>query len=322
MLSFESMHFLTGEELSRENLLSLIEIADTHRKRRGLKQTLPLKGKTVGLIFEKPSLRTRVSFTVGIQELGGQVLELTSSQKKSEEPEDTIRVLQGMLHGVMWRTFDHSVLERTVAVSRIPIINGLSNTHHPCQALADLLTLYQRFGRLDGLKLAYLGDGNNVLHSLLLLAPLVGVDVHYACPEGYQPQKDIVRRAQVRAKLSGARVRDFKTPKEAVRGCHAVYTDVWTSMGFENENAERLKALNPYQLNIEVFERALPNAIAMHCLPMVRGQEITSEVADHARSCLFQQAENRLHTQKALLQGLFATQQKILGKSAEYSYVV
>ncbi len=174
------MHALFNrEELSQKELLALIHHAEELRQRRGVKSSSPLKGRTVALIFEKPSLRTRVSFTVGVQELGGQVMELLGSQKKSEEPEDTVRVLQGMIHGVMLRTFDHSTLERMAAVSRIPVINGLSDQHHPCQAIADLLTLFQRFGRLKGLKLAYVGDGNNVLHSLLLLAPLVGVDVFF-----------------------------------------------------------------------------------------------------------------------------------------------
>jgi ornithine carbamoyltransferase len=322
MLSFESMSFLTGEELAQKELLDLIHYAEDLRKHRGVKSGAQLKGKTVALIFEKPSLRTRVSFTVGVQELGGQVMDLLSSQKKNETPEDTIRVLQGLIHGVMLRTFDHGILERMTSVSRIPVINGLSDTHHPCQALADLLTLYQRFGRLKGLKLAYVGDGNNILHSLLLLAPFVGVDVHYACPDGYQPNVEILKRARARAETGQARIVAFDSPKEAVMGAHAVYTDVWTSMGFESENEARLKALKDYQLNLELFALASPTAIAMHCLPMVREQEITSDVADHARSALFQQAENRLHAQKALMIGLFAAQQKLMGKGVEYSHVV
>nr|HMN68667.1 hypothetical protein [Bdellovibrionales bacterium] len=170
MPRFKSMHFLTGEELSPAELTALIQDAEQMRLRRGAEVVRPLTGKTVALIFEKPSLRTRVSFTVGVQELGGYVMELLSSQRKSEEPEDTIRVLQGMVHGVMLRTFDHSALERMVAKATIPVINGLSDSHHPCQAIADILTVYQRFGRLKGVKIAYFGDGNNVLHSLLLLA--------------------------------------------------------------------------------------------------------------------------------------------------------
>lgn len=316
MLQFNSQHFLTGEELSREELLALIEGAEQLRLNRGREgQPEPLKGKTVALIFEKPSLRTRVSFTVGIQELGGYCMELLGSQKKSEEPEDAIRVLQGMIHGLMLRTFDHSTLERMVSHAKIPVINGLSDSHHPCQALADLLTMYQKFGKLNGLKLAYIGDGNNVLHSLLLLAPFVGVDVHYACPKGFEPDAAIVKRAQARAKAGGAKIKKFATPAEAVKGTHAIYTDVWTSMGFEAENAARLKAFKGFQLNMALFNKARPDAIALHCLPMVRGQEITSDVVEHERSALFQQAENRLHAQKSLMIGLFAAKTAAKEKS-------
>lgn len=323
MLQFKSMHFLTGEELSQKELIALIEGAEQLRQNRGDDhQAQPLKGKTLALIFEKPSLRTRVSFTVGIQELGGNVMELLGSQKKNEDPEDAIRVLQGMIHGLMLRTFDHSTLERMVSKATIPVINGLSDTHHPCQALADILTMYQRFGRLKGLKMSYIGDGNNVLHSLLLLAPFVGIDVHYACPVGYEPNADIVKRAQARAKIGGAQIQKFATPQEAVAGTHAIYTDVWTSMGFEGENAERLKAFQGYQLNLELLNQAQPDAIALHCLPMIKGQEITAEVVEHPRSALFQQAENRLHAQKALMQGLFKSKRKLVSKELAYSHVV
>ncbi len=323
MLQFESMHFLTGEELSQGELMALLKGAEHMRKSRGQqKSSSPLKGKTVALIFEKPSLRTRVSFTVGVTELGGSVMELLSSQQKTEEPEDSIRVLQGMVHGVMVRTFAHSVLERMASKATIPIVNGLSNDHHPCQALADLLTLYQRFGTLKGLKLAYIGDGNNVLHSLLLLAPFLGVDVHYACPGGYQPDASILDRALSRAAMGGAKIRPYKKAADAVAGVHAVYTDVWASMGFENESAERVKAFGEFQLNMDLFNKARPDAIALHCLPMVREQEITGEVVEHSRSALFQQAENRLHAQKALLVGLFMAASRIVKKGIEYSHVI
>lgn len=322
MLQFESMHFLTGEELSQVELMNLISGAEIFRQRRGLSQSSPLNGKTLALIFEKPSLRTRVSFTVAIQELGGGVMELLGSQKKHEEPEDAVRVLQGMVHGLMVRTFDHHSLERMVSKAKIPVVNGLSDTHHPCQALADLLTLYQRFGSLAGLTLSYLGDGNNVLHSLLLLAPFVGVNVHYACPEHCQPDAAILARARQRAALGGATIRSFGSPKEAVRDAHAVYTDVWTSMGFEQESEGREDLFRGYQLNLELFSHALPNAIAMHCLPMVRGQEITEDVIEHSRSALFQQAENRLHAQKALLVGLFEAASSANIKRFEYSDVI
>lgn len=301
---FKTKHFLTGEELTRAELLSLLEAAESMRAHRG--KDLPvLAGKSIALIFEKPSLRTRLSFTVGIAELGGSPVELVGSQKKTEEPEDAIRVLQGMVHGVMLRTFEHSTLERMATHATIPIINGLSDSHHPCQALADLQTLLQCFGKLRGLKLAYIGDGNNVLHSLLLLAPFAGVDVHFACPENFQPDPAILARAERRALEGGAEIKRFATPQEAVKGVDALYTDVWTSMGFEKENEARLKAFSGYQVNLDLLRLASPSAIVMHCLPMIRGQEITDEVVEHPRSALFKQSENRLHAQKALLQGLF-----------------
>lgn len=302
----EVRHFLTGEELSSEELHDLLVEADTMKEERGRGPTATLAGKTVALIFEKPSLRTRVSFTVGVQELGGNVIELQGSQKKSEDPEDAIRVLQGMVHGVMLRTFDHSTLERMVSKATIPVINGLSDTHHPCQALADLLTLQQIFGRLRGLTLSYIGDGNNVLHSLLLLAPKAGVNVNYSCPIGYQPDQEILSRAHLIASKNGAKISSFATPELAVRGTHAIYTDVWTSMGFEKEDTIRLQAFEGYQINIELLAKARPDAIVLHCLPMVKGREITADIVEHPRSALFQQAENRLHAQKALLRRLMA----------------
>lgn len=310
MLNFKTQHFLTGEELSQKELLALIDGAELLRKTRGLEKHQTLLDKSIALIFEKPSLRTRVSFTVGVQELGGSVVELTGSQKKNEDPEDTIRVLQGMVHGVMVRTFEHEILERMVSRATIPVINGLSDLHHPCQALADLQTLKQYFGKLKGLKLAYVGDGNNVLHSLLLLLPYAGVDVHYACPAGHEPSSDILERAHLRAAQAGAKIKKFNSPSEAVAGTNAIYTDVWTSMGFETEDKElakqKLSTFEGYQVNLELYAKAAPGAIVMHCLPMVKGQEITAEMAEHSHSALFAQAENRLHAQKALMMGLFA----------------
>lgn len=301
----KTKHFLTGEELSQTELNQLIDVAIDLKKIRGQEKFHTLENKTLALIFEKPSLRTRVSFSVGIQELGGNVLELLGSQTKSEDPEDSIRVLQGMVHGVMLRTFSHQTLERMISKAQIPVINGLSDSHHPCQVLADLMTLKEKFGILKGLKLAYMGDGNNMLHSLLLLAPFVGVDVHYACPEGYQPDAEIVKRAQARAEQGGAKIQKFNTPAEAVKGVNAIYTDVWTSMGFEAENEARKKAFDGYQVNLPLVKTAAPNAIVLHCLPMIKGQEITEEVVEHSSSALFQQAENRLHAQKALMLGIY-----------------
>lgn len=304
MLQFKTQNFLTGEELSQKELIALINTAESLRLNRKHDARGVLAGKTFALIFEKPSLRTRVSFSVGVQELGGTPLVLESSQKKQEEPEDSIRVLQGMVHGVMLRTFDHAVLEKMVSKSKIPIVNGLSDLHHPCQAIADLQTLKQYFGSLKGLKMAYVGDGNNVLHSLLLMAPFVGVDLHYSCPIGYQPDAEILARAQKRAIAGGANICSFATPQEAVRGVNAIYTDVWISMGQEG-NQEKAKAFAGYQINAELYKLAAEGAILLHCLPMVKGSEITAEMVEHKNSALFAQAENRLHAQKALLTGIY-----------------
>ncbi len=306
MFKLNTKYFLTGEELSVSELNHLLDLALVLKKdRRGL---LALSNKTVGLLFEKPSLRTRVSFTAGILELSGHVIEINSALRKKEKPEHTIRVLQGYLDGLMVRTFEHDILEEMIEFSRIPIINGLSDLHHPCQVLADLMTLKEEFGNLNGLKLAYIGDGNNMLHSLTLLLPPLGIDVHFACPEKFQPDSKILNRAKNRGQEAGAHVIQFKNPLDAVKGVHAVYTDVWASMGFEKtkeEEASHLKNFEGYQLNANLFSGADKNAIVMHCMPINIDQEISKEMINHSRSALFQQSENRLHAQKALMVGLF-----------------
>jgi len=303
MFNLTTKHFLTGEEITQEELMNLLHCAVYLKANKRQKV---LQDKTVALLFEKSSLRTRMSFSVGIEQLSGNVLEITSTQRKKETPADTIRVMQGYVDGLMIRTFEHEILEEMVKHSKIPIINGLSDLHHPCQALADLQTLLECFGKLKGLKLCYIGDGNNVLHSLLLLAPYVGVDVHYACPEGYKPDSTILARAHKRARAGGAEIIEFKTPQEAVAGVNAIYTDVWTSMGQEDEQAERLKAFEGYQVNKSLYSLADSKAIIMHCMPIHEDQEITREMIEHPCSVLFQQSENRMHAQKALLTGLYS----------------
>ncbi len=295
-------HFLTGTELQKGDLLQLLDEAEQLRlDREKGKLSEMLKGKTLALLFEKPSLRTHLSFSVAMRELGGEVVESFSLNRKKEEPEDVAQIVSGYVHAIMLRTHEHSIVERLVSKSKVPVINGLSDTHHPCQTLADLLTLKQRFGKLDGLRLAYVGDGNNILHSLLLLAPMAGVSVSYACPPGFEPSAYVLKQARQIAKETGAVIEGTAKPEKAVRGANAVYTDVWTSMGFEDEGAPRDAAFQGYQLNGKLFALAAPDAIALHCLPMVRGKEITDEVADHERSMIFRQSENRLHAQKALL---------------------
>ncbi len=303
--TLKTKHFLTGTELDHAELEHLLTLAESLREERVRGAQRPeLVQKHVALVFEKPSLRTRVSFTVAVQELSGQVVELSSIGRKNEEPEDTIRVLEGYCHAVMLRTHEHKLLERMVQHARVPVINGLSDTHHPCQALADLLTLKQTYGSLKGVKLAYVGDGNNVLHSLLLLAPFLGIEVSYACPRGFEPSAFVVRQAKTRAREGGGQVKGFVDPAKAVQGAQAIYTDVWTSMGFEQEETDRDKVFGNYQLNATLYSHAADDAILMHCMPMIRGKEITDEMVEHPQSALFRQSENRLHTQKALLIGL------------------
>ena len=305
MLKLKTKHFLTGTELSRQELMDLLFLAESCREQRMAGFTRDdLRGKTVVLLFEKPSLRTRVSFQVAIQELGGSVVEVQSASKKHEEPEDTIRVLAGYAHGTMVRTFDHSILEKMAAHSPMPLINGLSDQHHPCQVLADLLTIHQTYKDLKGVKLAYVGDGNNMLHSLLLLAPFLGIELHYACPTGYEPSSLIVRQAKRRAKDGGGHIEAHTDPAEAVAGAQAVYTDVWASMGFEEEAKVRDAIFAPYALTTELYEQAKPGALIMHCMPMIRDKEIASSLVEHECSALFRQSENRMHAQKALLVGL------------------
>lgn len=305
MFKLKTKHFLTGEELTKSELLGLLELADELRIARKAGQNKPqLAGKSLAMLFEKQSLRTRMSFSVAMQELGGFAIDSVASTRKKEEPEDLARVLAGYCHAIMLRTHEQSSLDRMAAKSPVPVINGLSDTHHPCQALADLLTLKQYFKSLEGLKLAYIGDGNNVLHSLLLLAPYAGIELHYSCPSGFEPNGFIVRAAKKRAKEGGGAIVAHSSPIAAVKGVNAIYTDVWTSMGFEAEEHDREKAFEGYQLNEELYSHAAPNAIVMHCLPMVRGKEISDAMADHENSALFRQSENRLHAQKALLIGL------------------
>jgi ornithine carbamoyltransferase len=295
-----SSNFLTGKEFNTEALKELLELADILKTDRDMGiQREDLKGKTLAMLFDKPSLRTRMSFTLAMTELGGTVIESAANLRKQEEPEDLAGVLSRYVHAVMIRTHGHDLITRFAENSKVPVINGLTDEHHPCQALADILTMKQKFGTLEGLKLSYIGDGNNCLHSLMILAPLLGIHLHYACPVGYQPDGKIVEWASLR-KQSGS-INKFSTPDLAVQGVDGIYTDVWTSMGFEEENEVRIKAFQGYQLNNKLHSLAQPKAIVLHCMPMVRGQEITSEMADHEQSVIYQQAENRLHVQKALL---------------------
>jgi ornithine carbamoyltransferase len=305
MLKLESRHYLTGEELSREETHSLLALAEDVREERT--RFLPrgdLTGKTLSMLFDKPSLRTRVSFTVAVQELGGQAVECPASTRKDEDAEDVAHVLEGYCHGILMRTHAHGFLERLAEASRVPVINGLSDTHHPCQVLADLLTLKQSLGTLENIRVAYIGDGNNILHSLLLLGPQFGIELRYACPVGFGPDPAVLERAQARIQDGPGSIESFTDPRDAVEDANAVYTDVWTSMGFERESDSRKEAFRDFQLNESLYGRAAPDALIMHCMPMVRGQEISEGLSRHPNAAFYKQSENRLHVQKALLIGL------------------
>jgi ornithine carbamoyltransferase len=263
-----------------------------------------LLGKTLALIFEKPSLRTRVSFDVGIHQLGGFCLYLSPAEislGKRESVYDVARNLERMVQGIVIRTFAHEIVAQMAGYCDIPVINGLTDFSHPCQAMADYLTISERKGPVKKVKLAFVGDGNNVAHSLLFGGAQLGAEVSIASPPGYEPRPEAVAWALDRAAQTKGKVTVTNDPGAAVDGADVVYTDVWTSMGQEAEAQERQRVFRPYQVNSELFARAKPDAIFMHCLPAHRGEEVTSDVMDSARSVVFQQAENRLHVQKAIL---------------------
>ncbi len=302
---------LTLADLSSDELWHILNVSQELKDewREGGNQPI-LMGKTLGMIFQKPSLRTRVSFEVAMLQLGGEALYLSPNEiqlGKRESVEDVARVLSRYVDGIMARVFAHQDVETLAAYSRVPVINGLSDYNHPCQALADLLTILEKTGVLRGLKLAWVGDGNNVLTSLLFAASKVGMDVQAATPPGYEPPIDVVELAFRFAEESKSDIVIGNDPWTAVTGADIIYTDVWTSMGQEAETEQRLKVFPPYQVNDELLAEADPDAIVMHCLPAHRGQEISEEVADGPRSVLFDQAENRLHAQKGLLAVLLAS---------------
>jgi len=298
--SLASLYDMTREEI--EQVFKTSELLKL-QSLRGQEHSL-LKGKTLAMIFEKPSTRTRVSFEVGMWQLGGYALYLSSTDLqlgRGETIGDTARVLSRYCQGIMARVFAHQTILDLVKYSKVPVINGLSDYSHPCQGLADLFTVWEKKGRLEGLKLAYVGDGNNVAHSLLYGCSKLGINIILGCPKGYEPDPEVLERASEEAKRTGCQVRVVENPQEAVKGADVVYTDVWTSMGKEKERQERLKALNPYQVNAQLVRGAREDYIFMHCLPAHRGEEVTDEVADSKNSVIFDQAENRMHTQKALM---------------------
>jgi ornithine carbamoyltransferase len=263
-----------------------------------------LQGKQLALIFEKPSLRTRVTFEVGMTSMGGCAIYLDHTKPRLGEREsikDIARNLERWVHGIVARTFAHAAVQELAEHASIPVINALTDLLHPCQALADYFTLREKLGRLKGLKLAYVGDGNNVCHSLMVTGAKLGVSVNVATPPGFEPKAEIVEDAKAFAKKTGAKVHLFNDPVEAVAGAHAVYTDVWASMGQEYAAHLRAQVFAPYRVTEELMAAAGPGALFMHCLPAHRGQEVIDAVIDSPQSIVFDQAENRLHVHKALL---------------------
>lgn len=289
-LSFNNL--LSGAEINQEDFLNIMLIAKDMKK-NPKKYKNALEDKIIALVFDKPSLRTRFSFSAAIMEMGANVIESVSASRKKEEPRDFIRVVQNYCSAVVIRTFADTHLEEMVNYSKVPIINALTDLYHPCQTLADLLTLKEVFGDLKSLKVAYLGDANNILYSLLLVANTIGLEVHYSCPEGHKPDQKILDQLK-----NPNIVKSFDDPKEAVEGCDAVYTDVWCSMGFEPCTED---AFEGFQVNKKLMSHANDDAVFMHCMPMERGKEVSEELPDDECSVIFQQSLNRKFVQKAVL---------------------
>ena len=298
-------HLLTGREFDRAALEKLIETTASLKAGRGkANQPRPLEGKSIGMIFAKSSTRTRVSFEVGIHELGGQPIYLDESKTqmgRGETIADTARVLSRFLHGIVIRTFRQSDVEGLAQYGSIPIVNALTDDYHPCQAFADLFTIWERKGKLEGLKMAYLGDGaSNMANSLMMACKLAGMTFAIGAPEEFRP-----RQAIMDENLGPGKVEWTTDPAAAMKDADFVYTDVWVSMGFEKESRERMRILDPYRLDMKMLGNARPDVKVMHCLPAHRGEEITDEVMESEHSIVFDEAENRLHMHKAILCTLF-----------------
>ena len=303
--SFSGKSFLSIHDFTTEQIMRVMDLAALLKaeQKAGVPHPI-LKGKTLGMIFLKPSTRTRISFEVAIWQLGGYGLFLSANDlqlKRGETIADTARVLSRYLDGIMIRTFAHSDVIELAREGSIPVINGLTDLLHPCQVMADLFTGIERFGDLKGRKLAYIGDGNNMVHSLMYGGAKVGMHVTCACPAGYEPDPEVVAAARADGAATGAKMDIVRDPKEAVRGADILYTDVWASMGQEAEYEKRVRDFKGYQINAELVSMANPDCIVMHCLPAHRGDEITDDAADGPHSVLWDEAENRLHAQKAIL---------------------
>lgn len=299
-----TQHFLSLADLGREGLISVLaRSAELKRLRGSAEHPAPLKGKSIGILLEKSSTRTRISFEVGIHELGGHAVTLLSKEiqlGRGESLEDSGRMFSRYLHGIVYRTHGHDRVETLASHSTIPVINGLSDLHHPCQILADLLTVSECFGGIDDIKVAWVGDGNNVAHSWIEAAGLLGFELRIACPKGYEPEPAIMAHAR----NVGARVEVTASADDACRGVDVITTDVWVSMGQEDETQKRRRIFGSYIVDEKRMSLAGADAIFLHCLPAHRGEEVAAEVIDGPQSRVWDEAENRLHTQKALLDRL------------------
>ena len=299
-------HLICLSDWSSEEIQETLKMAEKlkYENKNGIRHNHLLRNKTLGLIFAKSSTRTRVSFEVGMYQLGGNSLFLSSNDiqlGRGETVSDTAKTLSRYIDGIMIRTYKHSDVVDFAQYGSVPVINGLTDTQHPCQILADLQTIKECKGKLNGIKLAYVGDGNNVANSLLIGCAKVGMDISVATPKGYECEENSIKLAQQAANLTGATVSTTNDPYEAVKNADVIYTDTWVSMGMEAEKENRIKIFMPYQVNYKLMGSAKSDVIFMHCLPAYRGYEVTSDVIDGAKSVVFDEAENRLHAQKAVL---------------------
>ncbi len=304
-LDMKGKDIISIHDLSREAIDQILDTTEILKMKQKLGELYhPLKGKTMGMIFQKSSTRTRVSFEVGMWQLGGYALFLSANDlqlKRGETIADTARNLSRYLDGVMIRTYSHQDLVDYAEYSTIPVINGLTDLLHPCQVLSDIFTIKEKKQVLEGLKLAYIGDGNNMAHSLMFGTAKTGMHITICSPSGFEPDPEITRLSRLDAAKTGATITIEDDPFQAVQKADIIYTDVWTSMGMEDEQEQRMQSFSRYQVNGALLEKAKEDALVMHCLPAHRGEEITDEVVDGPRSIVFDQAENRLHLQKAIM---------------------
>jgi ornithine carbamoyltransferase len=298
-----SADLISIHDLPRREVLEILDLAATIKKNPDA-YARALERRTLAMIFEKPSLRTRVSFETGMVQLGGHAIAIQGGEVglgKREAIGDVARTLSGMVNGIMARTFSHQILIDLARFADVPVINGLSDHLHPCQALADVMTIRERLGKIEGVTVAWLGDGNNVLHSLMYAAAKLGAHIQAATPQGYEPDPGVVSRARADATGTGSRIEVGRDPAAALKGADVVVTDTWASMGQESEHDDRVEVFRPYQVNAATMAQAQPGALFLHCLPAHRGEEVTDEVIDSPVSVVFEEAANRLHAQKAVL---------------------